>query len=263
MLIDRILSYQAEWSLPCKKVTLVGHELGSLEAMHVANLPDMDKKVDKVINLSSCAFPSLDWAGLPTPPAARRLSAEPAQPAKGGRELFSAADWPDYKTAKREAKSLLPEDKYDEFYNCVRTESLADKAAWTADWQSIFDDCWDDYKEFSICPPPAGYTPDPDLLEFWDEYIGAFEDAGPSVYGPGWEDSSSATDQKRQVCTALAAGDAAAEAACLTEFEGGCYATNSPLANRIKFLEADAWPNCKPEIHLSVVKEALLLAWYQ
>ena len=92
--------------------------------MHVANLPDIDKKIDRVINFGACAVPRLDWSALPQPPAARLLSEESELNAK--RELLTAAQWPDYQTAKRTAAALLPPDKYAEFYDCVRKASLAD-----------------------------------------------------------------------------------------------------------------------------------------
>lgn len=80
LLIDLIMSFRTSSGLGCKKVTLVSHGIGALEALHVANMEDAENKIDRLVNLAPCAVPDLDWIELPQRDqfnSVRRLSAEP------------------------------------------------------------------------------------------------------------------------------------------------------------------------------------------
>lgn len=130
-LVQGIIADRVATTLPCSKVSIIAHSLGTVEAMTAINSSTAGDYVDRLINLAPCAAVKREW--LPQPPEdARRL-----------RQLLDADQWADYKAEAKKVQSVLNNREdggptYNEFYNALREQQLADLAAWNADWYPTF-----------------------------------------------------------------------------------------------------------------------------
>ena len=128
IIADRVAATPA---LPCSKVSIIAHGLGTVEAVTAINSSTAGDYVDRLINLAPCAVVRRER--FPQPPEdARRL-----------RQLLDVDQWADYKEEAKKVQNVLNNREdggptYNEFYNALREQQLADLAAWNADWYPTF-----------------------------------------------------------------------------------------------------------------------------
>ena len=125
-MIETIIAERADFLEICDKVSIVAHSFGTNESLIALNNSEAPKYVDKLINITPCAIPNITF--FPSIPPSRR------------RNLLSASEESDLKQAAKNAKAVLGEELYREFYLALRERILDDVAAWNADWETIFND---------------------------------------------------------------------------------------------------------------------------
>lgn len=179
-------------------------------------------------------------------------------------------DWPEYIAAKREAKAFLPPEHYAAFYDEYRKAIKVSDGS--TSWRVIFDEALEPYMQHSICPSSGmeeTYTPDLSLLEFWDTAISALESVGAnSFYSSNWYNQGEGGGHIVDWCQALYGDDAATECPDFYRSQPeGCFAAGD--GNEVYKTAYDegspssAFPDCTPETHISLVREAMLISWYQ